>query len=1012
MWQKEKKDSGIANLALFLTLTTTPIATNILLSAPMLAQSASETPAFELPQTVENGTTLRIDGSSSLVAVNQSLKQSFEQQFAGTRVDFAANGTENALKAVLDGSIDVAALARGLTPEEKAQGLEQVRLHRENIAIIVGEENPFKGSLTERQFARIFRGRITDWSELGAPAGKIRFIDRPESSDTRQTLSSYKVFKAADFATGSNATQVSEDNTAEVVKQLGKDGISYARANQISKLPGVRVIEVSETTPEDPQPFAQPLVYVYKKNPKPSVAAFLGFALASPGQKAIETARVAEALAIAKGETPALLTATSPAPGTAQFNSSPITATTPATTGFPDAGTTDNTLTPQVVAPQEAPQLDRSLLWWLLLPVGAIAGLLLWFIKRPSTNTVSNSSPDPAPSEAETASNEASQPLVEIRNNTNPTTIQNTNSTVLQPTNNKAVAAQELENNPTVLQPNSTAVTAQESETNSGSYQVAIPPELEQSPWDMEAPAAVVNTSYPQMMELPKASTQVEDQTADVAPQIQETASVAENHQQLVEELSQTPADLNTQETESAPLASEDTDIVDSLPDLPDFDTIFADATDENITQQTTLQEAADKTTQLTTADEEWQTPQVTASLPTFADIPEDALNLVADAAEIHETGILEETEYLTSSSLGNLTNGAVLAGVGAQAWVGNDDIEETATSQVLATANPPQANLPTASAITAELEDEEEPSSIVLRPRNPEWAYVSWYVSPHDQQKLHNQGISELVLRLCDVTDIDLSYEEPQQVQQYECEPGTSDRYVQIPASERDYIIDLGYITGDNWVSIASSATVRVFSRPYIDPMLAYLPGLDAASSVVFSPRASKWAYVSWHISPAHQQSLQEHGITQLALRLYDATNFDLSYQHPQLVQQYEIDEITRDRYLSIPHSDRDYVTELGYVTTSGDWVTIARSDTVRVVNDPQEDFWFIADTELIIHGATNPDATVTIAGKAIALKPDGTFHLRVPFSGDLLDYLITAASGEQRKTIHKKFSQETSES
>lgn len=1003
MWQKEKKDSGIANLALFLTLTTTPIATNLLLSAPMLAQSASETPAFELPQTVENGTTLRIDGSSSLVAVNQSLKQSFEQQFAGTRVDLAANGTENALKAVLDGNIDVAALARGLTPEEKAQGLEQVRLHRENIAIIVGAENPFKGNLTERQFARIFRGRIADWSQLGAPAGKIRFIDRPESSDTRQTLSSYKVFKAANFATGSNATQVSEDNTAEIVKQLGTDGISYARANQISKLPGVRVIEVSETTPEDPQPFAQPLVYVYRKNPKPSVAAFLGFALASPGQKAIETARVAEAEAIAKGETPALLTATnppatpgattSPAPGTAQFNSAPITGTTPATTGFPTAGTTDNTLTPPGVAPQEAPQLDRSLLWWLLLPVGAIAGLLLWFIKRPSPNTVSNSNPDPTPSEAETVSDAASEPLVEIRNNTNPTTIQNTNSTVLQPTNTTAVAAQESE------------------KPSSGSYQVTIPPELEQSPWDMEAPAAVVNTSYPQMIERPKASTQVEDQTADVAPQIQETASVAENHQQLVEEVAQTPADLNTQETELASVASEHTDIEDSLPDLPDFHTIFADTVDEDITEQTSVQEVANETTPLTTADEEWQTAQVPASLPTFADIPEDALNLVADAAEIHETGILDDTEYLTSSNLGNLANGAVLAGVGAQAWVGSHDIEETATSQVLATTNLPQLNLPTASATTTELEDEEEPSSIVFRPRNPEWAYVSWYISPHDQQKLHKPGISALALRLYDVTDIDLSYEEPQQVQQYECEPGTSDRYVQIPASERDYIIDLGYFTGDNWVSIASSATVRVFNLPYVDPMLAYLPGLDAASSVVFSPRAPKWAYVSWHISPDHQQSLQEHGITQLALRLYDATNFDLSYQHPQLVQQYEIDEITRDRYLSIPQSERDYVTELGYVTTSGDWVTIARSATVRVFNYPQEDFWFVADTELIIHGATNPDATVTIAGKAIALKPDGTFHLRVPFSGELLDYLITAANGEQRKIIHKKFVQETSE-
>jgi phosphate transport system substrate-binding protein len=234
----------------------------------------------------------------------------------------------------------------------------------------------------------------------------------------------------------------------------------------------------------------------------------------------------------------------------------------------------------------------------------------------------------------------------------------------------------------------------------------------------------------------------------------------------------------------------------------------------------------------------------------------------------------------------------------------------------------------------------------------------------------------------------------------------------VQISTSDRDYMIDLGFVTGEEWVNIARSATVHVFNPPYTDPLLASLPGLDPASSVVFSPRSPKWAYVSWDISPAHQQLLKEHGITQLALRLYDATNIDLSYQHSQLVQHYEFDEITSDLYVSIPQSDRDYLTEVGYVTTGGDWVTVARSATTRIYNNAQGDFWFVADSELIIHGATDPDATVTIAGKPIALKPDGTFHLRVPFSGDLLDYLITVAHGEQRKTIHKKFTQETTES
>ncbi len=283
MWQQEKKDTSIVRLALWVALATTPIAASLVVSTPMLAQSTPEASSFPLPQTVQNGSTVRIDGSSSLGAINQSLKESFEKQFSGTKVEIATNGTDTALKDLLDGKIDIVAMGRGLTPAEKAQGLEQVRLYREKIAIVVGADNPFKQSLTSRQFARIFRGQITNWSQLGGPSGKIRLIDRPNTSETRDTFRAYLAFKNAEFATGSNATQLTEDNTAEIIKQLGKDGISYVLANQVSKLEGVRVLQLHQALPDDAKyPFSQPLVYAYKKNPSLTTVDFLGFALASP----------------------------------------------------------------------------------------------------------------------------------------------------------------------------------------------------------------------------------------------------------------------------------------------------------------------------------------------------------------------------------------------------------------------------------------------------------------------------------------------------------------------------------------------------------------------------------------------------------------------------------------------------------------------------------------------------------------------------------------------------------
>ncbi|MEB3293796.1 MAG: hypothetical protein VKJ24_11610, partial [Synechococcales bacterium] len=72
---------------------------------------------------------------------------------------------------------------------------------------------------------------------------------------------------------------------------------------------------------------------------------------------------------------------------------------------------------------------------------------------------------------------------------------------------------------------------------------------------------------------------------------------------------------------------------------------------------------------------------------------------------------------------------------------------------------------------------------------------------------------------------------------------------------------------------------------------------------------------------------------------------------------------------------------------------------------------FWLLADAELIVYGATEPDATVTIGGVPIKLNPDGTFSFRLSFQDGMLDYPImaVAADGEQMRQIRMKFTRET---
>ncbi|MEH1977263.1 MAG: DUF4912 domain-containing protein [Nostoc sp.] len=1221
MWQQEKKDTSILRLVLWVALATTPMAATLVVSAPMLAQSTPEATTFPLPQTVQNGSTVRIDGSSSLGAINQSLKESFEKQFAGTKVEVAANGTNTALKDLLDGKVDIVAMGRGLTPAEKAQGLEQVRLRREKIAIVVGADSPFKGSLTSKQFARIFRGQITNWSQLGGTSGKIRLIDHPNTSETRDTFRTYPAFKTADFATGSNATQVTEDNTAEIIKQLGKDGISYVLANQVSKLKGVRVLQLHQALPDDARyPFSQPLVYVYKKNPSLTIVDFLGYTLAPPGQRAIEQGRTAEAEAIA---TSVLQPAVTP---------SPSAQTTPVATPSPNATTSAFGEQPFVAAPaQNSPIVNKETPIWLLLPVFflAVAGGLLWWTlgKRPlsteKTDNLPESNPHPPSTEdTETTVLDAStvsslngampeeQAVSHFQEQENPdrtpfniyaqtqsdltqNATQGTSNLVKETTNGtsnlyegtSSVANGSSENNNLgaaaltggaalatgIGAATWSAFTNKETETDAidetielNNYPETNHPESDEVAWDIEAPAAVVNTSYPHLANnIPEEASDVQLPSSDVTAPLPELPDVPEvtsdfgywdtaiDEDQMDEELQ---AELNWLDSITS---TEDTDSVDELP-LPESEEVAADV--EPSTAQT-------------------------SSLLDLPELPDDLLNVVADAAEppvnlLEEESPAEptigegvaETDSTDFAAIGALAAGAGM-GAWASTWASNPqretdttvdhepiaaetaiglvdvdeqssivltphtytsahvsweiseakkaalrqqggyqlvvrlydvtgidlsyqiphllkqyECEETADDglvdipvtdrdyiaeigyaadgdrwlfiarsgivRVFSPVNPDPIVDPVANAdetdidlVDAQKEIGEEESSILLTPRTWQWAEVSWEISETKKAELQQQGGSQLVVRLYDVTGIDLSYQSPQFVQQYECEETAHDRFVEIPISDRDYIAEIGYVAdGDHWLFIAHSAIVRVFSPVNPDPTTdstvspvenvaltsetaigwanveAEIPEEEIPeeeSSIVLTPRTPKWAYVSWHISKTQSEALQQQGASQLVVRLYDVTGIDLSYQSPQLVQQYECEEVARDRFVAIPVSDRDYIVEIGYIADSHayggklPWLLIARSPNVRVFSRPHGDFWFVADAELIIHGATEPNTNVNIGGHTIKIKPDGTFHLRLPFSDGLMDYLITvAADGESTRTIHKKFSQETSES
>jgi hypothetical protein len=59
---------------------------------------------------------------------------------------------------------------------------------------------------------------------------------------------------------------------------------------------------------------------------------------------------------------------------------------------------------------------------------------------------------------------------------------------------------------------------------------------------------------------------------------------------------------------------------------------------------------------------------------------------------------------------------------------------------------------------------------------------------------------------------------------------------------------------------------------------------------------------------------------------------------------------------------------------------------------------FWFVLNTELIVYGATVPDAKVTLQGKPVRLRPDGTFSLRFQLPDGAQELRAEAVSADGR--------------
>lgn len=804
----------------------------------LLAQSSTSEPSFALPSSLPSGTQVKLDGSSSMTVINEALKQRFQEKFPGTTLDLAANGSNEALQALIRGDIDLAAVGRSLTNAEKAQGLKQIPVSREKIAIFVGADNPFNGSLTAEQFAKIFRGEITDWSQVGGAPGPIRFIDRPDTSDTRQALRQYPVFQAAPFETGATTTQVASDDTAAVVKELGKDGISYGIASQVLNRPGVKVLPMHETLPSDPRyPYSQVRSYVYKGEPNPQVQAFLGFATSAPGQEAVEAAKKQES---------AVVPVPVPAPET---TTAPGTAPAPEATVVPDSAAAPGAT---------AKPNDWSPLWWLLLPLLGLP-LILWLLRGRGAAAVP-AAIDPrsriiltprncrdgyayweVPQAAFAKAREQGGRDLQLRLY-DVTDIQDMDRQT--PHEIKEFACKEGDRDLHVPIPVDdrdyvaelgylTADNRWIKLARSSHVRVPACAPAGNSGWKTPATIAAGgaiatgavaaarsftadNTTPPSRVIMVPRNAQDAYVYWEV-PEAHKAELQAQGGQKLIVRVHDVtspsqPESLNVRQYEAderspdlhVPIPTPNRDYVAELGYVTSNNQWLSIGRSAPVrvpgatTPSSPIEAAAQAVATKLASDVEVRPPATGGLVDELTSRLDGVGNLAGDATKAVSNAFGKAGQTATNLT-GDATKafGAAIAG-GAAAVAGASPFAKS----FLEPQSPEQGTQP----------QQKEDCRIILVPRNSKDAYAYWEVTEAYKQLLREQGGRRLMLRIHDATNIDIDYESPHSTQTYVCSDTDQDKHVAIPVSDRDYIAELGYFTDDNrWLRLIRSFHVHV---------------------------------------------------------------------------------------------------------------------------------------------------------------------------------------------------------
>ncbi|KXF83269.1 substrate-binding domain-containing protein [Enterovibrio coralii] len=168
---------------------------------------------------------LTLSGSTSVTYLIDVLSEHYEKE-TGDIVEVQGTGSSAGILAVTKGISELGMSSRYLKSTEIMPDLETHVIAYDGLTLVVHPENPVK-SLTSEQIAKIYRGNITNWNQVGGDDREIAVVSRELASGSRYSFETFmgltRVYKGEQVSDVSPSLLVVNANS--MVKTLVSNNI-------------------------------------------------------------------------------------------------------------------------------------------------------------------------------------------------------------------------------------------------------------------------------------------------------------------------------------------------------------------------------------------------------------------------------------------------------------------------------------------------------------------------------------------------------------------------------------------------------------------------------------------------------------------------------------------------------------------------------------------------------------------------------------------------------------------